>query len=76
MEQPEQQVLQIPPIQQVEPFPQDNVEVHEIHSDLDEENNPSTCPMDFFTSMTSASITTQLAIAFLVHCFPNILSLR
>ena len=46
VEQPEQQILQVPPIQQVEPFPQANMEVHEIHSDLEEENSPSTCPVD------------------------------
>ena len=58
MEQPEQQVLEIPPIQQVEPLPQANVEVHEIHSDLDKENSPSSYHVDVFNSMTSSAITT------------------
>ena len=42
VEQPENQILQVPPIQQVEPLPLTNLEVHEIYSDLEEENNPST----------------------------------
>ena len=58
MEQPEQQILQVPPIQQVEPLPQANVEIHEIHSDLEEENNPSTFPVNFLTSMNSSIATT------------------
>ena len=37
-------------------MPQANFEMHEIHSDLDEENSPSTCPVDVFTSMNSSAI--------------------
>ena len=32
----EQRAMQVPPIQQVEPLPHDNIEIHEIHSDLEE----------------------------------------
>ena len=58
MEHPEQQIIQIPPIQQVKPFPQANIEIHEIHSDLEEENNPSIFPVNVLTSMTSSITTT------------------
>ena len=43
-------------------LPLANIEVEEIHSDLEEENTPSTfvCSDNGFTTMTSSSTTTQL----------------
>ena len=46
--------LQIPPVQQVEPPLQPQIEVHEIHSDLEEEDGPGTCLVNILTSMTSS----------------------
>ena len=55
----EQVPMQIPPNQQVEPPPQDEIEIHEIHSDLEEESWPSTFPINILTSKTSFDPNTQ-----------------
>ena len=57
----EQVPLQIPPVQQVETPPQPDVEIHEIHSDLEEEAGPISCPVNILTSMTSSIPDTQLS---------------
>ena len=41
--------MQIPHIQQVEPPPQANIEIHKIYSDLEEESGPSTFPLNILT---------------------------
>ena len=63
VEQSEQQILQVEPIQQVDPLPPAILEVQEFHSDLEEENAPSTyvCPVIVSTNMTSSATTTQLS---------------
>ena len=61
MEQSKQQILQVPPFQQVEPFTQANIELYEIHDDIEEEKNTTTFHVDVFTSMTSSATTTQLS---------------
>ena len=53
--------MQVPPIQRVEPPPQDDIEIHEIHSDLEEESNPSTCPVNIITSIASSIPNTQIS---------------
>ena len=50
----EQEPLHIPPFQQVELPPQPKIEVHEIHSDLEEESYPATCLENILTSLTSS----------------------
>ena len=57
---PKQVLMQIPPVQQVEPPPQADIEIHEIHSDLEEESGPSTFPVNILTSMTSSIPNTHL----------------
>ena len=68
----EQRAMQVPPIQQVEPMPQANIEIHEIHSDLEEENNPSTYPIDVYTSMKSSISTTQSCGSIIDSSFPQL----
>ena len=73
----EQVPTYVPPIQQVEPLPQANVDIHEIHNDLEEENYTSSCPVNVYTSMTSFIPTTQLLVQVsLIHHFPNFLFLN
>ena len=57
----EQVPLQIPLGEQVEPLPQPEIEVHEVHSDLEEEARPTTCPLNILTSMTSSIPGIQLS---------------
>ena len=59
--QQEQVAIHVSPIWQVEPLPQENVEIHEIHSDLEEENYTSSYPVNVYTFMTSFIPTTQLS---------------
>ena len=68
----EQVPMQVPPIQPVEPLPQVNIEIHEIHSDLEEKNSPSTCPINFYTSMTSSIPTTQFSGSIIDSSFPKL----
>ena len=63
--------LQIPPVQHVEPPPQPEIEVHEIHSDLEEEAGPSTCPINILTSMTSSIPGTHLSENIFDSLFPQ-----
>ena len=67
----EQRAMQVPQIQQVEPMPQANIEIHEIHSDLEEENNPSTYPIDVYNSMKSSIATTQSCASIIDSSFPQ-----
>ena len=52
--------MQVQPIQNVDLLTPANIEVHEIHSDLEEENAPSTyvCPVTISTNMNSSTTTT------------------
>ena len=63
--------MQSPPIQQVEPLPQDNIEIHEIHSDLEEENTHSIFPVNVYTSMTSSIPITQSSQSIRDSSFPQ-----
>ena len=58
---PEQVLMQIPPIQQVEPPPLADIEIHKIHSDFEEESGPSTFHVNILASMTSSIPSTQLS---------------
>ena len=50
----EQLPLQIPPVQQVEPPPEPEIEVHGIDSDLEEESGSATHLVNILSSMTSS----------------------
>ena len=52
--QREQALMKVPPIQQVNPPPLADIEVHYIHSDLEDEEGPSTFPISVLTSMISS----------------------
>ena len=72
---PQEQVpMQVPPIQQVEPMPQANTEIHEIHSDLDEENDSSIFPINFYTSMTSSILIAHSFGCIIDSSFPQFIS--
>ena len=46
--------MEVPPIQQVNPPPLADIEIHDVHSDLEEEDGPSTFPINFLTSLISS----------------------
>ena len=52
--QREQVLVQVPPIQQVNPLHPSDVEIHDIYSDLEEETGPSICPVCILTSLVSS----------------------
>ena len=46
--------MQVPPIQQVNPTPLADIEIHDIDNDLEQEEGTSTCPITIFTSLISS----------------------
>ena len=52
--QREKAKVQVPHIQQVNPTPLDDIEIHDIDSDLEEETGPSTCLVSILTSLVSS----------------------
>ena len=53
-------------------MPQPNLNIHEIHNELEEENTPSTFPVNIITSMTSSITTTQLSGIIFYSSFPQL----
>ena len=52
--QQEQALVQVPPIQQVNPPRPADIEIHDVHSDLEEEEGPSTFPVNVLTSLITS----------------------
>ena len=52
--QREQALVQVPPIQQVNPTPLDDIEIHDIHNDMEEEEGTSSFLVSVLTSMISS----------------------
>ena len=52
--QREQELVQVPPIQQVNPTPLADIEIHDIHNDLEEEEGTFACPVSVLTSLISS----------------------
>ena len=52
--QREQAVVQVPPIQQVNPTPSADIEIHDIDNDLEQEEGTYSCPVTILASLMSS----------------------
>ena len=57
--QQEQALMKVPLIQQVNPPLPPDIQIHDVDSDLDEEEGPSTFPVNVLTSLISSIPTLQ-----------------
>ena len=57
--QREQELVQVHPIQQVNITPLDDIEIHDIDTDLEQEEGTSTCPASVLTSLISSILGLQ-----------------